>query len=178
MAICCLTEPETIKMTTNWIVGMIILATVGSGLMSGLFFTFSNFAMQAFGELPPNYGSAAMQSVNVRIINPQFLTVFLGTAIISLISVVFAGLNWEQPGSAWILAGGLLYLGGCMFITIRFNIPLNDQLATLDPEGPGIIPRWQAYAASWLPWNHVRTFSTLAATAAFAVSLTKFNPCS
>jgi uncharacterized membrane protein len=46
------------------------LATLGSALMAGLFFTFSNTAMTAFSKLPPPTGIAAMQSINVWILNP------------------------------------------------------------------------------------------------------------
>ena len=150
---------------------LLLLATIGSGLMSGLFFVFSNFAMKAFTSLPPDRGAAAMQSINVTIINPAFLTVFLGTGLVSLGAVVFALLNGGQPGTGWVLAGGILYLAGCLLVTICFNVPLNNELAALDPENPASFAAWQSFVARWLPWNHVRTFATLAATAAFAVAL-------
>ena len=95
---------------TNLFFLSILLAALGSGLMSGLFFTFSNFVMKALAALPPNYGSSAMQSINVMIINPWFLMVFLGTAVCSLASLVLAILNWDQPGVGWVLGGAIFYL--------------------------------------------------------------------
>ena len=55
-------------------------AALGCGLMGGLFFAFSVAVMKALGRLPPAEGIAAMQSINVAILNPVFLTVFFGTA--------------------------------------------------------------------------------------------------
>ena len=48
---------------------LIIAGSIGTGLMFGLFFVFSNFVMQALGKLPPNYGAATMQSINITIVN-------------------------------------------------------------------------------------------------------------
>ncbi len=56
---------------------LILLAAIGSGLMAGLFFTFSNFAMKALLKLPPSSGAAAMQSINITIINPWFPAIFM-----------------------------------------------------------------------------------------------------
>ena len=42
-------------------------ATLGTGLMAGLFFTFSTFVMQALSRLPPELGMAAMQQVNAAV---------------------------------------------------------------------------------------------------------------
>ena len=150
---------------------LIFLAAVGSGLMSGLFFVFSNFAMKALEKLPPNYGSAAMRSINVTIINPWFLTVFVGTAVCGLLSTVLAILNWGEPRMLWILCGSGLYIAGCMGVTFAFNVPLNNKLAASDPESQEGIVEWQVYLARWTPWNHVRTVATLAATIGFLGAL-------
>ncbi|MGG1639257.1 anthrone oxygenase family protein [Paenibacillus sp. FSL K6-3182] len=49
-----------------------------------------------------------------------------------------------------------------------FNVPLNDMLASADPSvaGPEL---WTRYVASWTPWNHVRTISTLASLVCFII---------
>jgi hypothetical protein len=48
------------------------LAALGSALIGGLFFAFSAFVMRALGRLPPAGGIAAMQSINVAVLNPVF----------------------------------------------------------------------------------------------------------
>jgi uncharacterized membrane protein len=146
-------------------------ATLGCGLMAGLFFTFSNFVMKALGTLPPTKGIAAMQSINVVVLNPLFLGIFLGTAVACVLLVIFAFGRWNDPGAVWLLAGGVLYLVGTFVVTIVFNVPLNDALAAVNPESADNVNVWQHYLSRWTAWNHVRTISALAATASLTVAL-------
>ena len=74
-------------------------ATLGCGLMAGLFFAFSVAVMKALERLPPAEGIVAMQSINVAILNPVFLTVFFGTAAACLIESLQKPLRMlDQPG--------------------------------------------------------------------------------
>lgn len=129
------------------------LAALGSGLMAGLFFAFSCFVMTALGRLPGAQGAAAMQSINVAILNPLFLLVFLGTAVLC---VGLAG--WGAWHGEWLIAGGAsLYLLCCMAVTMIWNVPLNESLAR---EGAQV---WSGYLVTWTAWNHVRTAGCTAA---------------
>lgn len=148
-------------------------AALGSALMAGTFFAFSSFVMRALGRLPPAQGIAAMQSINVAVINPWFLGVFLGTAIACAALGVLSLLGWSEPGAAWGLAGSLLYLGGTIFVTMRFNVPLNDRLAKADPDSTAGAELWARYLSDWTFWNHVRTAAPLAALACFIYALAK-----
>lgn len=49
---------------------LIFFTVVGSALMAGVFFAFSTFVMKALRRLPSPQGIAAMQSINVAVINP------------------------------------------------------------------------------------------------------------
>jgi uncharacterized membrane protein len=62
-----------------------LLSALGCGLMAGLFFAFSVSVMRALAALPSAAGLAAMQSINVAIINPMFLAAFFGTAVACLL---------------------------------------------------------------------------------------------
>jgi uncharacterized membrane protein len=163
---------------TNLFNLLILLAALGSGLLSGLFFTFSNFVMKALAKLPANQGSSAMQSINVTIINPGFLTVFFGTALCSVAAAVLGIQNWDRPGAGWALGGAVLYLVGCMVVTFCCNVPLNNELAAVAPESPAMSAKWKAYLASWMPWNHLRTIATFLATASFVIALFKLGAAS
>ena len=57
-----------------------LVAALGCGLMAGLFFAFSVSVMKALARLSSAEGIAAMQSINVAIINPVFVAAFFGTA--------------------------------------------------------------------------------------------------
>lgn len=144
-----------------------LFAALGSGLMAGLFFVFSNSVMKALAALPPGQGIAAMQSINRTIINPWFMAVFFGTGGACLLLLIIGLVQWH----AWLLAGSVLCLAGCIVVTIVCNVPRNNALAALDPAAPDSVGMWRDYLAVWTAWNDVRTISTLAAAAALTVAL-------
>jgi uncharacterized membrane protein len=148
-----------------------LLAALGSGLMAGLFFIFSVTVMDALGRLPPAQGIAAMQSINVVILNPIFFAVFFGTAALCLVLAVWSVLAWQAPGSAWLLVGSILYVVGAIVVTMAFNVPMNDTLAAIDPASGEGARVWAGYLTGWTRWNHVRTVACLAATAALIMAL-------
>lgn len=139
--------------------------------MAGLFFIFSVCIMRALGQLPPERGMAAMQSINVTILNPIFLTVFSGTALVCLVAGVMALLKWQMPGSRLMFVGALCYLIGVIVITAAVNVPMNDALAAAKPESTQGAELWAKYLVNWTAWNHVRTIASIAATALFALAL-------
>ena len=89
-----------------------LLAVLGCGLIAGVFFAFSAFVMKALARLPPGEGIAAMQSINIVVLNPWFLGVFLGTAAICVMALIASLLRWHQPGAVYLLVGAALYLLG------------------------------------------------------------------
>lgn len=105
-------------------------AVVGSGLMGGLLFAFSNVVMRALDALPPESAAAAMRAVNVKILNPLFVLLFLGTALacVALVWLVVGGP--AGPAGPWLAAGSAAYLAGPLVVTMAFNVPLNNRLAT------------------------------------------------
>ena len=105
---------------------------LGCGLMAGVFFAFSVSVMGGLGKLPASEGIAAMQAINVAIVNPLFLFAFLGTAI-CCVAAMLAGLWDLQNGmSRYLIAGGIFYLVGSILVTAVFNIPRNNALGMLD----------------------------------------------
>ena len=148
-----------------------ILAALGSGLVAGIFFAFSAFVMTALGRIPPDQGIRAMQSINIAVLNPWFLGVFLGTAAGCVVLAVNAVLDWGKTGEVFSLAGSLLYLVGCFLVTILFNVPMNKALAAIEPDSTEGGELWARYLSTWTAWNHVRTAASLAAAAMFIMAL-------
>ena len=99
----------------------IFAAALGSGLVAGIFFAFSTFVMGALGRLPQAAGISAMQSINVVVINPVFLSVFMGTALLCVVLAIAALTGWSAPRSLYLIAGGVLYFGGCFLVTMLFE---------------------------------------------------------
>jgi uncharacterized membrane protein len=148
-----------------------LLAALGSGVMAGLFFAFSAFIMTALSRLPWAGGIAAMQSINVAILNPLFFTVFFGTPGASVLLAIAAVVRWPEPGSLYLLAGSLLHLVGSFVVTIVFNVPLNNRLAAVRADSLEGATVWTEYLSVWTAWNHVRTLACLAATALFIMAV-------
>jgi uncharacterized membrane protein len=148
-----------------------VLLAVGAGLVAGVFFAFSTFVMKALSQLPSEQGVAAMQRINIVVMNPVFLGLFVGTALIAGISGVGAVLSWGSFRSALLLAAGVLYVAGCFGVTVAFNVPRNERLARLQPGSAEASAYWQVYLQEWVLWNHVRTVASLASAAAATFSL-------
>ncbi len=140
-----------------------LLSVLGCGLIAGVFFAFSTFVMAALAQQPTAAGIAAMQSINITVINPWFMTVFLGTAAVSGFWALLALLKWHPPGTLYVCLGSLLYLVGTVGVTMVFNVPLNDALAIVRPDSPEGATLWTKYLSQWTFWNHVRAIAAIAA---------------
>ncbi|CAN7291570.1 DUF1772 domain-containing protein [Mesorhizobium amorphae] len=158
-------------MITKLLPTLIFIAAVGSGIVGGVFFAFSNFVMPALVRLPAPGGIAAMNSINVTVITPLFMTALFGTGLVCLVLIAGAIIGWGQPGSFWLLAGALLYLVGNPIVTMVFNVPLNDALAAVDPASSNGAAVWTNYLSKWVMWNHVRTITAIVAMACFIFAL-------
>ncbi|WP_292518925.1 DUF1772 domain-containing protein [Mesorhizobium sp.] len=146
------------------------IAAIGSGIVGGVFFAFSNFIMPAFARLPAAGGIAAMNSINITVITPMFMTALFGTGLICLVLATGAIIGWSQPGSFWLLAGALIYVVGNPIVTMIFNVPLNNALAAVDPASANGAAVWTTYLKDWVMWNHVRTITAIAALGCFIMA--------
>lgn len=148
-----------------------LLAALGSGLIAGAFFAFSSFVMGALSRIKPDAGIAAMRSINIVVINPLFMLAFIGTAMNCLGLAVYSLFSWQGTGSLLLLIGCALYFVGTFLVTIVFNVPLNNELAVVDPESSDGAEVWKRYLANWTMWNHVRTTAALVATVTLTLAL-------
>lgn len=159
--------------TTGLIHFAVLVSALGCGLMAGFFFAFSICVMRALAALPPAQGFAAMQSINVAVINPWFLTPFFGMAAMCVLLIIAALLRWHEPDAAYVLAGGLLYVLGTFLVTMLFNVPRNNALAAVAATSTEGAALWADYLIVWTKWNHVRTIAPLVAAASFTIALTR-----
>ena len=146
-------------------------AALGCGVVAGAFFAFSTFVMKALGRIPAVQGIAAMQSINVAVITPSFMAALFGTGVVCLILAASALPTWPAPGAVYLFAGSLLYIIGTVLVTIVFNVPRNNALASVDPASADGAALWAGYLKSWTAWNHVRTAAALVAAASLTMAL-------
>jgi uncharacterized membrane protein len=159
-------------MTDDRLFALTLFSVLGCALMAGAFFAFSTFVMKALARLAPPQGIAAMQSINLAVINPWFLTPFLVTAAACSL-LALSRLLRPGPRSGWLAAGGLLYVFGTFLVTVAFNVPLNNALARIDPATPDGARVWADYLSRWTAWNHVRTLAALLATGLLVVGIAR-----
>lgn len=146
---------------------LLFFSLIGSGLVAGMFFAFSNFIMKAFGVLSQSNGVAAMQEINRKVLNPFFFLFFMGTAGTTLVLIV---LFFVTALDSWlVLTGSLFYFIGCFLVTGTRNVPLNNQLEAVNAEDSGSQDVWKRYLKSWTMWNHIRTASSLIAMICFII---------
>jgi uncharacterized membrane protein len=151
-----------------------LVAALSTGLMAGVFFAFSTFVMKALARLPNPQGIQAMQSINLTAVNPVFMAALFGSTAVCLLLAVYSFVSRPQAGF-FLLAGSLLYLVGSFLTTAVFNVPLNNALARVDPGSMDGARLWARYLTSWSDWNHVRTLSSILASAAYAFALSRWN---
>ncbi len=149
------------------VIGLSLL--FGSGLIGGVFFAFSCFVMKALARLASSTGIAAMQSINIVVINPLFLGVFMGTALLSLGMLGYTIGCGADPSALYYLGGSIIYLAGTFVITLSINVPLNNKLAAVSACDPASSCIWDRYLTRWTFWNHVRTMAAIMAALLFTL---------
>ena len=148
-----------------------LITCAGAGLIGGTFFAFSAFVMKALIELPAEQGAAAMQRINVVVLNPLFLGVFIGTAVLAVICLLAAFYAWGTVNSLLLFIAGTSYLAGSFGVTMACNVPRNERLARLPAESPEALAYWPVYVREWLVWNHVRTAASVVSSITAAAAL-------
>lgn len=151
------------------------IALLGSALVGGVFFAFSSFVMKALARRPSAEGIAAMQSINVVVINPSFLGVFMGTALVSLAVVALTLVNHAHPISNLFLGGAISYFAGTFLVTVLLNVPLNDRLAAVTATDAAAADLWKDYLDRWTFWNHVRAIAAMLAATLYCLGLVQFG---
>jgi len=137
---------------------------LGSGVLSGLYFIFSFCVMGALNAQPPEVAIATMNTINLVIVNPPFMLVFMGTPIVSgwlLFTCFKEGLGASLDNKC-TAAGALVLLLGEFLLTAVVHVPKNDGLAAYTVGSAADASIWAAYYTTWTAWNHVRMLASMA----------------
>ena len=106
-----------------------------------------------------------MQAINVAVFRWIFMTLFLGMAGVSLLLVSFGLFGLQTALADWWIGVGLIYLLGCVAVTVFFNVPLNEALAKMPAEQSETQHYWQQiYVPRWSIWNSIRATACVAAS--------------
>jgi len=107
---------------------ILAIAILFTGLMAGIFFTWSNAVKPGIGKLSDLEYLTALQSMNRVILNNTFKLVFIG-AVIAVALVPIFYFNLYPKNIFWLFISALIiYWVGAFGVTIFGNIPLNEIL--------------------------------------------------
>ncbi len=149
-------------LTTTFFPILLILATMFCALTTGLLFTFAVVTMPGIKSLNDGEFIRAFQVMDGVIQNnhPLFILVWLGSVLALLLTAVLGFGQLDMTGKAILLMAAALYLFGVQLPTGVINVPLNNQLQTLNVDK--LPPAAQATARRnfeprWNQWNRIRT---------------------
>ena len=137
-------------------------ATLLVSFTTGLVFAFAVVVMPGIRALPDRDFLRAFQAMD-RIIqdnDPRFLLVWVGS-VLSLIGVAIVQVPVLDGGPRSLLLGALaLYLLGVQLPTFLANVPLNNQLQSLnlaELDGDAVAAARAQFEERWVFWNAFRT---------------------
>ena len=142
----------------------LLVTALASGLVAGLFYSYACSVNPGLGALSDANYLAAMQSINIAILNP----VFMGALVLLPVS------TYQHFGTSrfYLLFGAaLVYVIASFGVTMLGNVPLNEALAKINLDGASA----QELAAHRLrfeaPWNRLHTIRTYASILSFILVL-------
>jgi uncharacterized membrane protein len=146
---------------------ILLLATLTTGLMAGLFFAWSFSVTTGLSKLSDINYIEAFQSLNKAILNPAFALIFWG-AILSLLLASI--LHYQEPSSGifwYLLIATLVYLIGSIAVTFACNIPLNNSLEIFNLNSSSLEEIKVKRAAFESRWNRLNMIRTISSSIAF-----------
>ncbi|WP_118975611.1 anthrone oxygenase family protein [Taibaiella koreensis] len=143
---------------------LLLLAALTTALMAGLFYSWSVSVTPGIGRLQDAAYLKAFQEMNRAILNPVFLSCFMGTALLLPAATILHYKEVMRP-RFWLLAGATLcYLIGVMGVTMMGNVPMNNSLDVFPVETASLEALAQKRASFEGPWNRLNTIRTVCAT--------------
>lgn len=139
-------------------------------LMGGVFFAFSSFVMPALGRIPPEKGIRAMQRINIDVYHWTFMGMFFVTPVACIVTAIQALRHADGEAVVYASIGAAVYVLGNFVVTAAGNVPLNNALASVEPDTAEAARRWSHYLVHWTRWNHVRTVASILAAASFVLA--------
>ncbi|MGW1997482.1 anthrone oxygenase family protein [Embleya sp. NPDC001921] len=155
-----------------WRTGILVAATITSGLTAGLFVAFSYSVMPALRRSDDRTFIEVMQNVNEVILNPVFTSCFVGGLAFAIAATATHWRTTDKALRAWIVAGLAFYLA-MLAITAGFHVPLNHDLAAAGAPDRITDPAAvrDTFENEWVAANILRALANLASFGAFSWTL-------
>jgi uncharacterized membrane protein len=155
---------------------LLILSTLLCSLVAGFLLAFAIVVMPGIKGLPDGEFIRAFQVMDGVIQNnhPLFIILWAGSVMTLIISAIFG--IWQLDGISWItlLLATVVYIGGVQLPTITINVPLNNEIQTLDASSADNITQKQVrkdFESRWNFWNSFRTIIAILVSATLMLLL-------
>ncbi|MGY0490664.1 anthrone oxygenase family protein [Streptomyces sp. WG-D5] len=147
-------------------------ATVAMGLSAGLYFAFDVSVMPGLERADDAAFVATMAHINDAIENGLFGLVFFGAFLATGASGVRLRRLGKDRAARWVWAALALY-SAVVAVTMKVNVPLNQQLARLTEHASGaeLALIRDRFRGTWVPANAARTLACTAALACLGRAL-------
>ena len=145
-----------------------------TGLMAGIFFTWSNAVKPGIGKLGDIEYLRALQSMNRVILNNAFRIIFLG-AIIAVALVPVFYFNLYPKNIFWLFVFTLvIYWVGVFGVTVSGNIPLNEILDKTNLESITLEEIKTLRKSIELKWNNYNLIRCISSGITFILLIVSF----
>ena len=145
-----------------------------TGLMAGIFFTWSNAVKPGIGKLSDIEYLRALQSMNRVILNNAFRIIFLGSIIaVALVPVFY--FNLYPKNIFWLFLFTLvIYWIGVFGVTVSGNIPLNEILDKTNLESITLEEIKTLRESIELKWNNYNLIRCISSGITFILLIVSF----
>jgi uncharacterized membrane protein len=140
-----------------------VISIISTGMMAGIFFTWTNAVKPGIGKLDNLSYLKAFQAMNRVILNPIFYCLFM----MPLITLIILSYNSFDLHKLYVfdllIASTVIYFIGVILTTIIGNIPLNEMLDKSDLERldqQDSMTLRKTIETRWNRFNFVRTVSS------------------
>ncbi len=144
---------------------VLVITTLSTGLIAGLFYAYSCSVNPALGQLTDVEYLRAMQSINRVILNPVFFLTFMGTVVLLPVSTWLSYQGQPSRQFWYFLAAAILYIVGTFGVTMGGNVPLNDALDkfTIAGSSPEQLAQFRGqFEGKWNMFHGIRTVANIA----------------
>ena len=149
-------------------------ATFFTGLMAGIFFTWSNAIKPGIGKLSDLEYLRSLQSMNRVILNKTFKALFLAAIVsVALVPVFYVSLYPSAIFWVFVLAF-VVYWAGAFAVTVRGNIPLNELLDKTDLESISLEEMKTLRTQIEAKWNRLNIIRSISSGVTFLLLIVSF----
>lgn len=149
---------------------ILLLTTLLCSLVSGFLFAFAVVVMPGIKKLNDEKFIEAFQAMDgiIQSGHPLFGLAWVGSALGLLVSAVLGFSELDETGWYLLISTTLIFFLGVQLPTIAFNIPLNNQLQSLEvgeADQQSLRAARHQFETPWNRWNIIRTILSVVTTA-------------